>query len=216
MNSLAKFAIQNRKNLMKGNDSFAALTLLFDSLTEEQKENQKVNLAKLYLAMFKPEKENKRELSIMQSLAKFSAKNDIRYYLNYIHITAEGFGVSSTGHILLITKNKTDLEPGFYDPKSKLLVENIDFAKFPDFENIFKNINSLKDYDILEPTEIKLEKPTKGKPYENYKIGGYFYISDYLKLAYSVMNKSTANIGNNGQLLIENDDFKCIVMPRND
>ncbi|WP_067516933.1 hypothetical protein [Endozoicomonas ascidiicola] len=69
-----------------------------------------------------------------QWVAKAVAKNDVRFYLNYVHVK-EGAMYASDGHRLRWIK--TDKENGFYCPKT---LEPVDLdAKFPEVERIINN-----------------------------------------------------------------------------
>jgi hypothetical protein len=71
---------------------------------------------------------NKKELDGPFLLAaKFMAKKDVRYYLNYIYSDGNTL-TASTSHVLIQVNHKC--EPGFYDQLGNL-VEPPEFCKIP-------------------------------------------------------------------------------------
>jgi hypothetical protein len=90
---------------------------------------------------------NKKELTNPFWLAaKFMAKKDVRYYLNYIYSDGNTL-TASTGHVLIQVSHKC--EPGFYDRLGNL-VESPEFAKFPNCERLLADVSNPKPFDISD------------------------------------------------------------------
>lgn len=209
---LATYAVRNSKLLTKHLLPFDSLSNLYESLTEQQNAEHQDQLASLYLAMFKPARVGK-VLTPMQTLSKFAAKGDVRYYLNYVFIGEDGIGMASTGHIAILTKHSTGLDAGFYDPKALLKVEEPSFAKFPTFDKVLQGVKPLDDVSLDQPNEINFITPGKGKPSECRRFGAFWYYSEYIKTAMNSVKDYQLSVGSTGALIVENEDYKVVVMP---
>ncbi len=91
-----------------------------------------LGLARLY-AHFLP-KPGKRARTTWQWVAMAMAKDDVRYYLNYVYVTEEEI-VATDGHRLHIAPNVEGLTPGYYDAAGNR-IHAPDYARYPDFKRV--------------------------------------------------------------------------------
>jgi len=112
--------------------AFKAVCEIIKNLTEDQENELHGELARLYAA-FQPTVPKKPK-TMFDWVAKAMAKNDVRYYLNFVHVTEERM-VGTDGHRLHIAPNTDGLEPGFYD-KNGTKLHNPDYARFPDVDRV--------------------------------------------------------------------------------
>ncbi len=88
--------------------------------------------ARLY-AHFLP-KPGKRARTTWQWVAMAMAKDDVRYYLNYVYVTEDEI-VATDGHRLHIAPNVEGLTPGYYDVAGNR-IHAPDYARYPDFKRV--------------------------------------------------------------------------------
>lgn len=77
----------------------------------------------------------KKAKTAMEWLAKAAGKEDVRFYLNYIWVGADGVGYGTDGH----AAHRAQLEgvaEGFYCPKTLLPATNVD-GTYPNMERLF-------------------------------------------------------------------------------
>ena len=158
LNELAVFAVQHPR-LAKTFTPYEAFTQVFDSLTEDQRGQLLGQLAALYLKFKPPVTSSVKKMSDLELLSKFAAVNDVRYYLNYVYVNADGYATASNGHYLVTTKQPTTLEPGFYDPKTLVNVGALDGARYPDFSKVLT--------PIQQPETVKLSEVKETREYSN-------------------------------------------------
>lgn len=77
----------------------------------------------------------KKAKTAMEWLAKAAAVQDVREYLCYVYVTAEGIGYATDGHIAC--RSKLDGMPeGYYCPKTLAKVTDM-AVKYPNVERVF-------------------------------------------------------------------------------
>lgn len=213
MKTIARYAARNSKILSKHINPLSSLESIYNLLDDSQKETAESDLARLYLQFYKPQKPGSKNKNPLSMLSEFTAKNETRYYLNYIQVT-DNYAVASNGHYLLKTKMSLNIETGFYDPKLLVKTEGPEFCKYPDFSNAlagaFETIASLDDVtDVM----CYAGDGKKKKPFETYQIGGHYYLGDYIKKIRSLFPGIHANINAPGTLKIETDDYIVVLIP---
>lgn len=112
--------------------AFEAVCNIIKELTEEQERELHGELARLY-ATFQPTVPKKPK-TMFDWVAKAMAKDDVRYYLNFVHVTEKRMA-GTDGHRLHIAPNTDGLEPGFYD-KNGTKLHDPDYASFPDIDRV--------------------------------------------------------------------------------
>jgi len=95
-------------------------------------------LAKLYQFFTPPLPAKPKDA--WQWIAKAMGKNDIRYYLNYVYVTADTI-CATDGHRLHIMKNHSAFPVGYYD-SNKVLAFPENYAKYPDITRVTPDIES--------------------------------------------------------------------------
>ena len=192
MNNIEAFS-----QLIQGNDMLSELPLhlqrsiLFLAQSANKKEQGKVKL------------DNPFKLASL-----FMAKDDVRYYLNYIHSTGESL-IASNGHVLIrITQF---FEQGFYN-KSGVLVENKDFAKFPDFQKVYEKPKSeLFELDISDQSIHYHNK----KQVIYVKINDTYYMKQYIDILKKIgIDKVSQSEEKDMKILyFSKDNFSGVIMP---
>ena len=107
----------------------------------EQCPDMETDLAQLY-TYFMPSIPKKPKTPF-DWVAKAIGKKDVRYYLNWVHVTTE-FITATDGHRMHRAPNVTHLAPGFYDAHGHKIHEP-DYAKFPDVERIVPRNDTMSD-----------------------------------------------------------------------
>lgn len=216
MQAIAQHAARSSKVIMKYRSAEGSLETIYRSLDDTQKVKLENEFARLYLQFYKPPKASLKNKNPLAMLAQFAAKNDTRDYLNYMYVT-ETFACASNGHYLLKSKNTLGIEPGFYDTKLLVKVHDSDFSVFPKFDSILAGIFKIHVNLVDDVTDIVVSvgDGKKKKPSENYEIGGYWYLGDYIKKMISLFPGIDANINSEtGTMKIETDDYIAILMPQ--
>lgn len=141
-NAVATVASQIKKPTKA--TAHAHLMELVDELaTQEQTAKTHEALSALY-AFFIPKAPAKPKTDF-QWAAKAVAKNDARYYLNYVYVDEENI-VGTDGHRLHIAKNTEGLAPGFYDTAGTHLYDP-SWARFPNYKRVIPACENRGDYD---------------------------------------------------------------------
>lgn len=136
-----------------------------------------------------------------QWVYKAVPKNDIRYYLNSIHVK-DGRMMGTDGHRLHFTK--TDLPNGYYDSQLSPLDED---AKYPDVDRVIpKGLPEMpfpKDLEVFD------------KGVHCYKINGAYFNKKYVDDALCGMDNPILHQGNDNlsSILITSGDLEAVIMP---
>jgi hypothetical protein len=132
--------------------------------------------------------------------AKFMAKDDVRYYLNFIYSTGEELHASD-GNTAVIVKHAAT--PGFYTPSGNMAYPET-FARFPSLKDAIKNLGVKKaeTYDLTKPLEGTAE---------NVKLGPTWFFRKYVERVIK-LGITEAKI-NDAMLYAEKDNLQVVIMP---
>ena len=215
-NELALFAVKNPQ-LTKSIDPYSAFNVVFDALTEDQREQLSRELAVLYLKFKPPVTSNVKKMSDLELLSKFTGVKDVRYYLNYVYVAPDGKATASSGHYLVTTKQPTALEPGFYDFKTLVNVGDLDGARYPNFS---KALQPISNPEIVKLNEVKEIKPLRvdGKDVEAFRLtdADIWFNGEYVKKFQKFFGVDhecqVAVLGGFSQLRLDTDKFYAVLM----
>lgn len=114
-------------------DAFNALRRVIHSLEDaEAPDEVGLDLARLYAHFLPPLP--KRPKTAFDWCAKAMAKNDVRHYLNFVHVTTDEIQATD-GHRLHIAPNTDRLEPGYYGAEGVRL-HAPEYSRFPDTQRV--------------------------------------------------------------------------------
>lgn len=212
MKNIAITAIKHRDILSKQN-AFTAFETIVNQLSDSQKIDYERELATLYLKFFRAETAKKISNPFL-IIGQFAAKEDVRFYLNYVHVS-EDLIVASNGYYLATMPNTEKLEPGFYDTKQKLKLENFDFARYPKFDKVLEGEWKIVDINDIIDVKILMTKEKKPKPYNCVKIGSHYYQESYIQKIKNFYHSGMIEQNNIGTLKIYDDKtgITFILMP---
>ncbi|GGX91279.1 hypothetical protein GCM10007160_18470 [Litchfieldella qijiaojingensis] len=154
-------------------------------------------LASLY-AYFMPKAPAKPK-SDFEWVAKAVAKDDARYYLNWVYVTEKHI-VGTDGHRLHMARNWEGLEPGFYDV-SGVRCHDPNWAQYPNYERVVPDPVMNGEYSPYEINKDALDVHVKDDKLKFFKLpdchgneeNGPHVDRDYFLAAMS-MEKSSANV----------------------
>ena len=147
--------------------------------------------------------------SIRQWLAKFAAKKDIRKSLNYVYSDGKNT-VATNSHILAVEYN-SNIEPGFYDPKTLIKIKVDD--NFPDYNIVIPDAKDMLpiNFDINNIEDIKSINEDNTPIV---KIGGTWYNLNYIKLMQLYNNEgSWYQTESQDKLMYRFDNCLVVCMP---
>jgi len=128
----------------KPNDNFYNFTSLINSLDESYINDNMQLLTQLYKKFTPPTPANLK--APIDILKKAVAKNDARYYLNYIYIDDKNI-VATDGHRLSMYSNDDNLAPGFYNKN----MNKCDIgATYPDYKRVIPTTNREIEINLKE------------------------------------------------------------------
>ena len=124
---------RNVPHKSKKAEAFNALRRVVHALGDaEAPDEVSLDLARLYAHFLPPLP--KRPKTAFDWCAKAMAKSDARYYLNFVHVTADEIQATD-GHRLHIAPNVGGLEPGYYGAEGVHL-HGPKYSKFPDTQRV--------------------------------------------------------------------------------
>ena len=135
-------------NIIKKPSKKVAHEIIKELYAQAPDDETSANLAKLYKYFMPPIPKTPK--TPFDWVAGAMGVNDVRYYLNYVHVDADYIGATD-GHRLHRVANTDCLPPGFYN-KVGDKVHEPDFANFP---NVSRVIPDAKD---RQPEDLKVSQ----------------------------------------------------------
>jgi len=162
-------------------------------------------LAKLY-RYFAPKLPAKPK-NDFQWVAQAMGVKDVRHYLNFIY--SDGIRLMATdGSRIHMIKN-ANYPAGYYD-KNGNMVENQDFAKYPDIDRVIPETDKLTYFSTLKITAVEGKKEFA----EVYDFEDIRICAKYLKQACQYFDNALINHSDKGAaVLIQDLNKLAIVMP---
>lgn len=118
----------------------------------------------------------KKPKDLWEWVAKAAGTDDVRYYLNYVHVS-EKWIEATDGHRLHRIPNAEGIEPGYYQPATRQKME-VD-GKFPDTDRVIPGIAAMEAREDVQLDQFEqMTFPDNRPKYRN-----------YLKLGQSAMNQ---------------------------
>jgi len=151
INDIARESILNPKWYAQSTAT-EALDDIIKRLSGTMPEDQLLQLAVPIYRKIAPRPSTSKKPTGLARFSPFAAKKDTRYYLNCIYITEDSI-VASDGATLLFGSNAGEYEPGYYDPKVRLLLHDRHWAIYPDFKRLFATPSKI--IDISDGSKIK-------------------------------------------------------------
>ena len=205
-NSLGKLGKLNKKQL---------LALVERTYNDQNDPELKRVMAVIYKSIAPSVAIGKAEKDNWAWVCQAMAKNDVRFYLNYVY--CNGIRVICTdGHRMHTVPNTFGLVPGYYD-KQQNQVTDID-ARYPDIDRIIpaKDTRELV-YFNLEECEIKPAGKSQAVIIPERNGAGNVGIDEkYLKQAVAGMHQARAYawVGSpSDSIMVHNGDRLAVVMP---
>ena len=199
MSTLINLAIENKA------PSKAIAQGIIRDLAEQHPDSVR-ELAQLY-AYFMPPKP-KTPKTAFQWVAMAAGVKDIRYYLNYVYVTAEHLAATD-GHRLHRAPNTDNLAPGYYHPITGDFAHPPEYSEYPDTAKV-----------IPSPGESVPFKFTDAKPGESrdgtpcYAIFSVVMNARYLRDAMAFMPSARIQItGADQAVRLDDGDLLAVIMP---
>lgn len=182
-NDLALYAATKSK---MSYDALTALEIVFNEMTELERDTVIDALAVLYRVNFKPVKPLSKHLdnrSWHDVLKHFVAgKKECRQYLQYVYVDHDGVAAASAGHYLVYCQTE-GVEPGFYHPVFGTKMENFTY-RYPNFLNSIDRYRSphLIDVNLSYPDAVEIAECERGKSIQVYVFSGKKFDGRYVNL----------------------------------
>jgi len=199
MTTLIKLAIANKA------PSKAGAQEIIRALAEQHPDSLR-DLARLY-AYFMPPKPKKPKTAFQWVSAAAGVK-DIRYYLNYVYVTAEHL-TASDGHRLHRAPNTDKLAPGYYHPITGDLAHPPEYAVYPDTAKVIPAPGESVPFSLAdaEPCESRHGGPC-------YTVSGATMNARYLQDAMAFMPAARIQItGADQAVRLDDGDLLAVIMP---
>lgn len=199
MTTLIKLAIDNKA------PSKAIAQGIIRDLAEQHPDSVR-ELAQLY-AYFMPPKPKKPKTAFQWVSAAAGVK-DIRYYLNYVYVTAEHL-TATDGHRLHRAPNTDNLAPGYYHPITGDLAHPPEYSKYPDTAQVIPVPGESARFCLIDAEPV--EGPD-GRPC--YAVSGATLNARYLQDAMAFMPAARIQItGADQAVRLDDGDLLAVIMP---
>jgi hypothetical protein len=199
MSTLIKLAIDNKA------PSKAIAQDIIRDLAEQHPDSVR-ELAQLY-AYFMPPKPKKPKTAFQWVSAAAGVK-DIRYYINYVYVTAEHL-TANDGHRLHRAPNTDNLAPGYYHPITGDLAHPPEYSDYTDIAKVIPAPGESVPFSLAdaEPGEIWDGTPC-------YAIFGAVMNARYLHDAMAFMPSARIQItGTDKPVRLDDGGLLAVIMP---
>lgn len=199
MSTLIKLAIDNKA------PSKSIAQVIIRDLAEQHPDSLR-DLARLY-AYFMPPKPKKPKTTL-QWVALAAGVKDIRYYLNYVYVTAEHL-TATDGHRLHRAPNTDNLAPGYYHPITGDFAHPPEYSEYPDTAKVIPAPGESVPFELAdaEPGEDALGAPC-------YTVRGAAMNARYLRDAMTFMPAAQIQItASDKAVRLDDGDLLAVIMP---